>query len=215
MILRREFGGLELGRLFSTASRITIASAALAGGQLGRLGPARRRRSAAAWSARSSRWAPAWRPAGSSTSRVAQAAADRRAGADHRACCGAARCSGPAATCWASPSWPCSSASPGWGRRACGRGCCRGFAGAPAHLATAVIALALLIWVAELLGTVWLFKPVPYLVAGASVWALALGWSRAASAGWWPGRGGPRGRGRPPQHRGGMPPRRLQPGRLG
>jgi putative peptidoglycan lipid II flippase len=31
LILRREFGGLELGRLFSTASRITIASAGLAG----------------------------------------------------------------------------------------------------------------------------------------------------------------------------------------
>jgi putative peptidoglycan lipid II flippase len=31
VILRREFGGLELGRLFSTASRITIASAVLAG----------------------------------------------------------------------------------------------------------------------------------------------------------------------------------------
>jgi putative peptidoglycan lipid II flippase len=31
LILRREFGGLELGRLFSTAGRITIASAALAG----------------------------------------------------------------------------------------------------------------------------------------------------------------------------------------
>ncbi len=31
VILRREFGGLELGRLFSTATRITIASAALAG----------------------------------------------------------------------------------------------------------------------------------------------------------------------------------------
>jgi putative peptidoglycan lipid II flippase len=31
VILRREFGGLELGRLFSTASRITIASTALAG----------------------------------------------------------------------------------------------------------------------------------------------------------------------------------------
>jgi putative peptidoglycan lipid II flippase len=30
VILRREFGGLELGRLFSTASRITVASAALA-----------------------------------------------------------------------------------------------------------------------------------------------------------------------------------------
>jgi putative peptidoglycan lipid II flippase len=31
LILRREFGGLELGRLLSTASRITVASAALAG----------------------------------------------------------------------------------------------------------------------------------------------------------------------------------------
>ena len=31
LILRREFGGLEFGRLFSTAARITIASAALAG----------------------------------------------------------------------------------------------------------------------------------------------------------------------------------------
>ncbi len=31
LILRREFGGLELGRLLSTAARITIASAALAG----------------------------------------------------------------------------------------------------------------------------------------------------------------------------------------
>jgi putative peptidoglycan lipid II flippase len=31
VILRREFGGLELGRLFSTAARITLASAALAG----------------------------------------------------------------------------------------------------------------------------------------------------------------------------------------
>jgi hypothetical protein len=39
------------------------------------------------------------------------------------------------------------------------------FEGAPAHLATAVLGLALLIWVAELLGTVSLFEPVPYLVA--------------------------------------------------
>ncbi len=37
------------------------------------------------------------------------------------------------------------------------------FAGAPAHLASAVIALALLIWVAEVLGTVGLFEPLPYL----------------------------------------------------
>jgi hypothetical protein len=38
-----------------------------------------------------------------------------------------------------------------------------------AFLATAVVAIALLIWVAELLGTVSAFKPVPYLVAIAVV----------------------------------------------
>ena len=41
--------------------------------------------------------------------------------------------------------------------------------GAPAHLATAVLGLALLIWVAELLGTVSLFEPVPYLVTVVAV----------------------------------------------
>jgi hypothetical protein len=39
-----------------------------------------------------------------------------------------------------------------------------GLAGMPAQLATSVLALALLIWSAEILGTVSLFKPVPYLV---------------------------------------------------
>jgi hypothetical protein len=47
------------------------------------------------------------------------------------------------------------------------------FEGAPAHLATAVLALALLILSAEVLGTVGLFEPVPYLllvaVAGAAI----------------------------------------------
>ncbi|HEX2265621.1 MAG TPA: hypothetical protein VHH14_05000, partial [Solirubrobacterales bacterium] len=38
------------------------------------------------------------------------------------------------------------------------------FEGAPAHLATAVIALALLIWAAELLGTFGWLDPVPYLL---------------------------------------------------
>ncbi|HET6999454.1 MAG TPA: hypothetical protein VFI03_12810 [Solirubrobacterales bacterium] len=38
------------------------------------------------------------------------------------------------------------------------------FEGAPAHLATAVLGLALLIWTAELLGTFSLFEPVPYLL---------------------------------------------------
>jgi hypothetical protein len=53
-----------------------------------------------------------------------------------------------------------------------------GFSGAPAHLATAVIALALLIWVAELLGVFGLFESIPYLgvvvVTGSSLW-LGLG----------------------------------------
>jgi hypothetical protein len=48
------------------------------------------------------------------------------------------------------------------------------FNGAPAHLATAVVAFALLIWTAELLGSFGLFEPVPYLVAvalvGSAVW---------------------------------------------
>ncbi|HYG95745.1 MAG TPA: hypothetical protein VD741_01435 [Solirubrobacterales bacterium] len=48
------------------------------------------------------------------------------------------------------------------------------FEGAPAHLATAVIALALLIWAAELLGTLGWLEPVPYLVlvaaAGLGLW---------------------------------------------
>jgi hypothetical protein len=38
------------------------------------------------------------------------------------------------------------------------------FTGAPAHLAAGVIALALLIWMAEILGSLGLFEPVPYLV---------------------------------------------------
>lgn len=41
--------------------------------------------------------------------------------------------------------------------------------GVPAHLASAVVALALLIWVAELLGTVGWFKPLPYLVGVVAV----------------------------------------------
>jgi hypothetical protein len=43
------------------------------------------------------------------------------------------------------------------------------FQGAPAHLATAVIALALLIWAAELLGTFGWLDPVPYLMLVAAV----------------------------------------------
>jgi hypothetical protein len=39
------------------------------------------------------------------------------------------------------------------------------FSGAPAHLATSVLAAALLIWPAELLGTISLFKPAPFTAA--------------------------------------------------
>jgi hypothetical protein len=50
------------------------------------------------------------------------------------------------------------------------------FDAAPAHLATSILALALLILVAEGLGTVGLFEPVPYLavvgVIGVSIWRL-------------------------------------------
>jgi hypothetical protein len=43
------------------------------------------------------------------------------------------------------------------------------FSGAPARLATAVLALALLVWVAEILGSFGLFEAVPYLVGVALV----------------------------------------------
>ncbi|HSS34045.1 MAG TPA: hypothetical protein VLL27_12265 [Solirubrobacterales bacterium] len=47
--------------------------------------------------------------------------------------------------------------------------------GAPAQLATSVLALAVLIWAAEVLGTISLFKPVPYLVLVVAV-GLGLWW---------------------------------------
>ncbi len=127
-------------------------------GRFGRLGRARRR--ARARPGRPDRLARrrASASAASTYLGLAQAAADRRARADHAARCAAARCSAPVATCWASPRSSCSSASPGSGRRRCAGACCPSFAGAPAHLATAVLALALLIWVAEVLGTVGLFE---------------------------------------------------------
>jgi hypothetical protein len=48
------------------------------------------------------------------------------------------------------------------------------FKGAPAHLATAVLALALVIWVAEILGSFGLFEPALYLV-GIGVLGMGLG----------------------------------------
>jgi hypothetical protein len=51
-----------------------------------------------------------------------------------------------------------------------------GLTGAPCQLATSVLALAVLIWVAELLGSFGAFEPVPYLIGvgavGVGTWAL-------------------------------------------
>ncbi len=47
-----------------------------------------------------------------------------------------------------------------------------GFKGAPAHLASAVVAIALLVFAAELLGSFSFFEPVPYLLAVAGSAAL-------------------------------------------
>jgi hypothetical protein len=77
------------------------------------------------------------------------------------------------------------------------------FSGAPAHLATTVVAIALLIWIAELLGSFGLFEPVPYLVAvgvvGSGLW-LGVGGRRGCPPrllGFSPGEGvAVRGRGR-------------------
>jgi hypothetical protein len=56
-----------------------------------------------------------------------------------------------------------------------------GFHGAPAHLATGVIALALLIWAAEILGSFGWFEPVLYLVIVA---AIGLGLWLMVGGGW-------------------------------
>jgi len=53
-------------------------------------------------------------------------------------------------------------------------------AGAPAHLATAVLTVASLLWAAELLGSFGLLDPVPYLLLvsafGFGTWTLVRGW---------------------------------------
>jgi len=60
------------------------------------------------------------------------------------------------------------------------------FPDGPAFLATAVLAAALLIWVAELLGTFGLFDAVPYVlgvvIAGIGTWALSRGSCRRGGA---------------------------------
>ncbi|MGC1166455.1 MAG: hypothetical protein WA862_10130 [Solirubrobacterales bacterium] len=61
-------------------------------------------------------------------------------------------------------------------------------AGPPSQLASAVLAIALLLWVAELLGSLGAWKPVPYL-AGVGLASVAC---RALSGGWRGGGGPPR-----------------------
>jgi hypothetical protein len=60
------------------------------------------------------------------------------------------------------------------------------FSGASAHLATGVIALALLIWTAEILGSFGLFEPVLYVIGvgviGIGTWALGRGSCRRDGA---------------------------------
>jgi len=58
------------------------------------------------------------------------------------------------------------------------------FDGAPAHLATAVLVAAFLLWIAQLLGTFGLFDPLPYLLT-VGVVGLGLSWGLGG------GRGGP------------------------
>ena len=83
------------------------------------------------------------------------------------ACCAGAapRCSGRADTCWARSSSSGSSASPALGASRVRRRLLPEVGGEAGFLATAVVAIALLLWVAELLGTVSAFKPVPYLLS--------------------------------------------------
>src|SRR4029077_14602212 len=55
------------------------------------------------------------------------------------------------------------------------------FSGAPAQLAAAVLTLALLLWTAELLGTIGLLKALPYLLCVAVVGlALRFGLTRSS-----------------------------------
>ena len=68
--------------------------------------------------------------------------------------------------------------------------------GTSAHLATSVLTLALLLWIAELLGGFGAFKPIPYLAAvvvvGSGLWALVGGrWGRpSVLLGFSPGQSG-------------------------
>ena len=164
IVLRHEFGGLELRRLIQTTTKITIAAAALAAvsfgvwdvldnalgrglfGQIVSLGVG-------------------LGLGGLTYLADGEAAPDRRAGADHAAAAAAldARCRALSA----------GGSRAGGARRVClarGGGVCAGgwcpsSTGPLAELATALLAIAGLLWVAELLGAVGWFKAGPYLAA--------------------------------------------------
>ena len=73
--------------------------------------------------------------------------------------------------------------------------------GEAGFLASAVVAIALLIWVAELLGTVSAFKPVPYLLVRWRCWAWSCG---VRSLRGWRADGGPPPRAGAAEHGGGV-----------
>ena len=186
LILRREFGGLELAAALDRDPHLDRRGRP-GRGQLGGLGPARHALgrglvgqivSLGAGLARRRRL-PGRR----------QAAADRRARADPPPAAAAPLDARPrpipAGRRRAPPARRLRLARRG---AACGAGCCPSSSGAPALLATHVLALALLIWCAELLGTLRRFEPVPYLllVVAASAAGLSGGWRRG-----WGGRGRP------------------------
>ncbi len=123
-ILRRKFGGLELGRLLSTVIRISIACAAMAAvswviwdvlnSALGEGTPAQIISLGTGMAI-----------GGAVYLAVAQGAADRRVRADHAPPAATAsglgaRCSGRVDTCWESSSCCGWSASPGSARPRCG-----------------------------------------------------------------------------------------------
>ena len=183
VILRREFGGLELGRLLGDGDQDHDRRGGPGRGLLRRLGPARQR--ARAWPrrpdhlARRRRWGwaawPTW--AWRSCCRIAELEQITRL-------CGGARCS-------ASGRYLLGVAELGvivgfaWlGAASVRRRLVPELDGAPAQLATAVLAIAGLLWIAEVLGTFGWFEAGPYLAAVVVVGAgtLAVGGGTAGAS---------------------------------
>ena len=129
VILRREFGGLELGRLLSAAAPDHDRRGGAGGGRAGWSGTCSTRRSAAASWARSSPWARAGARRPASTSAVAKllrVAELEQMSRLLRRRAASGGCSGPGGTCWA------------WSRSAAGRVRLAGRGGAARLVAAAV-----------------------------------------------------------------------------